>query len=206
MKQTPVSRSERDFIFRNACSLAGDLQKLGARLAALVDRDPLTIDKLIQENPTADKGTLHRLERVGRGQLHCDLFAAHSAIASRLSRLPIEAQSAALSGFIPVAVKVGESIRVVQKRPAEITDPAEARRAVDTITRKLTPISEQKALLAAQSKPAKPVRYRILPDGLWVYVNPLSLADVTAIQAQMQKNSTATLEADMKANQTKGKK
>lgn len=108
-------------------SIFEDLAKAGDMIKSAGDRwarlEPDVRQQVIDGAPGHYREFLHRLQRIGEGTLHPQLYAAPGRAASTLGRLPIETQERFLSERISVAIVKDGTPDVIKMDVLAMDDP-----------------------------------------------------------------------------------
>lgn len=182
---------ERDFIAAlqqgaRALKTAGDL------LVKCLAADPLAKQRISVASGVG-LSTLNVFERIGRNQLHCDLFLLDVPASGHLARLPYSDQERYLHEPVELLVGSNGNADVLRVEIRNLT-PEQARQvfALDHVR----DLGEQRAWLAQQSKKGKtvnvtPTNYRIKGDAVEFLLGNGKLrvtrAELLRIAAEMER-------------------
>jgi len=99
-----VSAEDREVVASILTDLAGAADKIRRAGERWVRLDEAVRDKVMTSVPGHYRPFLERLQRVGDGSLHPQLYSASGRGVTRLEKLPMEEQHRYLTELIPVAV------------------------------------------------------------------------------------------------------
>jgi hypothetical protein len=170
-------------------------------VCAIADADQRGIDKLLARYRDLSRGTIARLERIGRGESLLELEFDASAGAARLRELPTKLQQQYSEIPIPVVQQLpGGAIKETHLHYRELS-VAEACRAISVEEGRIRSVAEQRKILQAPVK--IPERFRFTDDGKVIFYDegPYDAVQLEAILAKLKAESIRRLERDIKSRQ-----
>lgn len=106
-------------VFADLAAGAELIQRAGMRWVRL---EGSTRDKVLASVPSHWREFLARLQRVGTGELHPQLYAVGGRAATTLGRLPLAEQERYLTDRLPVVIEKGGAFDLVRKDVASLSE------------------------------------------------------------------------------------
>jgi hypothetical protein len=190
-------------------SIFDDLQSAGDKIKRAGQRwsrlDDAVRAQVIEGVPMHYREFLHRLQRIGEGSLHPQLYAAPGRAAATLGRLPMEAQERFLSERIPVAVVKGGSADVLKMDVLAMDDRTRRqvfKRTGDML--EIRSVTEQRAWIAAENAKATAkrltdTRLRITRAGRWFVEKGRAYIDKDKAKTGLTRADCIQLMKDLEA-------
>lgn len=190
-------------------SIFDDLAAAGDRIKRAAQRW-VRLDDAVREQVTASvpmhyREFLGRLQRIGEGSLHPQLYAAPGRAAATLGRLPMEAQERFLSERIPVAVvKAGANdilridvLAMDDKQRRQVFKTTATGYEVRSISEQRAWLRDEEARLAA--KKMVDTKLRITRAGRWYVENKRAFIDVDKAKTGLTRGDVVQLLKDLEA-------